>query len=356
MVTFDGAAPRARGRRARPPGAFVFTVLTVAVAACSGAEDRPSSDASSPGASSSGATTTVSAAPSTVGTLDSRLVAEIDVDNPDALVEVGGAVWVKTDDGRVVRIDTSTDTVTGTVQLDTATDPSNYCQGIGTDGTAVWACTASDSTTGIVRIDPATMATGTPVAVDKVFDQLSLPHTARGMWVLTADGTAVTVVDPATQATTSYPLPVRCLQLAASEAVVVATCALDDLVVALNPEDGSELARVSLESPRIAAASGSDVWVDTAQGVTRLNTDLEVRAVYPDQVAGPEGDLAVDAQELWVRGAGGVLWRIDPARDVVAEELTAEPALGAGSLLVTADSVWASSNDEGAVLHLRRAG
>jgi streptogramin lyase len=163
------------------------------------------------------------------------------------------------------------------------------------------------------------------------------------------------VVDPESQETTSYPLPARCLQLTASEAVVVATCAVDNLVVGLDPETGSEVGRASLESPRIAAATEQDIWVDTSHGLTRLDTDLEVRAVYPNQVVGLEGDLAVAADELWVRGTGGVLWRIDPADNTVAEQLSASPALSAGSLLVTDDSLWASDGNGSAVLHLRRA-
>jgi hypothetical protein len=147
----------------------VLAAVTIGLAGCS-----PATDEQSPRAP-----ITVSAGPATTATLDSRLVATIDLASPDGLVEVSGAVWVKTDDGRVPRIDPGTDTVTGTVQLDTATDPSHYCQGIGTDGTAVWACTASDSATGIVRIDPTTMAVGEPVAVDKVFDQLSLRTTVE---------------------------------------------------------------------------------------------------------------------------------------------------------------------------------
>jgi hypothetical protein len=251
--------------------------------------------------------TTVSSGPSDVGPLNSRLIAKISIANPDGLVEVGGAVWVRTDDGRVVRVDPRTDTVTGTVHLDTAKDPGHYCQGIGTDGTAVWACTASDSTTSIMRIDPTTMATGKPVAVQKAFDQLSLPHTPRGLWVLTGTGTAVIVVDPTSQATTSYPLGARCQQLAASTAVVVATCVNDNVVVALNPATGRVLTRVSLPAPRIAAATGYDVWVDTTDGLTRLGSD----------------------------------------------QLTSSPPLSGGSLLLTSDALWASANDEGVVLHLR---
>jgi hypothetical protein len=292
--------------------------------------------------------------PSTVATLSSRLIAKISIPNPDGLVEVGGAVWVKTDDGSVVRIDPRTDIVTGTVHVDTATDPSHYCQGIGTDGTSVWACTAGDSSTGIVRIDPTTMAIGEPVAVDKVFDQLSLPHSSRGIWVLTGRGDTVTVVDPASQATISYPLGARCQQLAASSAVIVATCANDDVAVALNPATGRVLARVSLAAPRIAGVTGHDVWVDTSHGLTRLGTDLKVRAVYPHVTVGLEGDLALAADgTLWARGPGGVVWRIDPTRNIVSDQLTSSPAVSAGSLMVTTNGLWTSANNEDFVLHLR---
>ncbi|MDQ6934127.1 MAG: hypothetical protein M3130_02335 [Actinomycetota bacterium] len=296
----------------------------------------------------------MTAAPKANATVASRLMARVRIANPDGLVEVGGFIWVKTDDGRVVRIDPSTDTVTGTVRIDTAKVPNHYCQGIGTDGADVWACTASDTSTGIVRIDPKTMSVGAPIEVGKVFDQLSLPHTSRGLWVLTGSGETVAVVDTATGKSTTYQLGATCQQLAAAETIVVATCANDDLVVALDPVTGKVLARASLKAPRIAAVWGHDVWVDISRGLTRLGTDLAVKARYPHQVIGLEGDLAVTQDAVWVRGPGGVLWQIDPHRNTVVARLNSAPPVSAGSLLVTPQAIWASENNEGVVIRLRR--
>jgi streptogramin lyase len=227
-------------------------------------------------------------------------------------------------------------------------------EGIGTDGTSVWACIASDTSTGIVRIDPVTMEVGAPIDVGKVFDQLSLPHTSRGLWVLTGSGETLAVVDPATREVATYQLGAKCLQVAAAETLVIVTCANEDVVLALNPLSGEILARTSLTSPRIAAVWGEDVWVDTSAGLTRLGTDLAVKVRYPNQVIGPEGDLVVTEDAVWVRGAGGVLWRIDPQTDNVVEQLTSDRRVSAGGLLLTPGAIWASENNEGIVVHLRR--
>ena len=340
----DGELRRHRWRHSLV--AIVVTLISISVAGCSTATNQPSA----------GATKTVTARPSTVGTLNSRLVAKISVPNPDGLVEVGGAVWVKTDDGSVVRIDPRTDTVTGTVHLDTATDPAHYCQGIGTDGTAVWACTAGDSTTGIVRLDPTTMA-----------KERQLPSTrsstsSRCRTRPVACGCSPAGVTPSPssilQAKRRCPTrwAARCQQLAASSAVIVATCANDDVAVALDPATGRVRTRVPLAAPRIAAVTGHDVWVDTSHGLTRLGADLKVRAVYPRMTLGLAGDLSIASDgALWARGPGGVLWRIDPTRNIVSDQLNSSPALSAGSLMVTTNALWTSANNEDFVLHLRLA-
>jgi hypothetical protein len=329
--------------------ALAATGAAIAAAGCASANHS-----ASPPTTASARPVSVTALPTTTHSLKSRLVARIPITSPDGLVEVGGAIWVKTDDGRVVRVDPNTNKVTARIRVDTATDPNHYCQGIGTDGNAVWACRASDSGTGIVRIDPNSLTTGKTVRVNKIFSQLTLPHTSRGIWVLTGTGQAITVVNPTNGAMTSYPLGAHCVQVAAAEAVVVATCADDNMLVALQPNTGSVLKRVHLPAPGIAAISGHDIWVDTAKGLMRLNFALSIQAIYPHQIVGREGDLAVTDDAVWVRTPGCVLWRIDQGHNVVSEHLTTRPAISAGSLLVTTDAIWASANNEGVVLRLRR--
>lgn len=286
--------------------------------------------------------------------LQSRVVARIAIDNPDGLAEAGGWVWVKTDDGRVVRIDPRSNKVTGAIRLDTASERHHYCQGIGHYGSDVWACAATDLTTNLVRIDPKQMRVGPVAAVGKVFDQLTVPHTARGLWVLSGTGRSLSAVAPGSGAVSTYVLPARCLQVAASEALVIATCASDNLLVSIDPDSGRVRAQIHLPAPRLALVTHDSIWVDTTDGLTRLGLDLKVRAVFSNQYAGLEGDLAASGNDLWVRGHGGVLWRIDQAGDAVVEQLSSSPALSGGSLLITQDSIWMSAGDEGYVLRLSR--
>jgi hypothetical protein len=333
-------------------GLAALTGAVLVVACSTSTHPAPTlSAARPPSRTAPAAPVTVTAASAAPHSLKSRLVARISVDNPDGLVEVGGQIWVKTDDGRVVRIDPHSNKVTASIKLDTAKDPNHYCQGIGTDGTAVWACTASDSTVGIVRIDPNSLTTGKTIAVNKIFDQLTLPHTARGIWVLSGTGETVTVVD-AHGTMTSYPLGARCQQLAASETVVVATCPNDNTAVVLDPRNGKIRGRIHLSAPRITTVAHGKIWIDTSAGLTRLSAGLRVEALFPNLIVGLDGDLAPTQDALWVRTSGCVLWRID--RNTVTDRVTPAVAISAGSLLVTANAVWASANNEGAILRLRR--
>ena len=295
---------------------------------------------------------TVSATPARSATYSARVQATISVANGDGLVAVDGALWVKTDDGRVVRIDPATNRVTREIRLDTVSDPSKYCQGIGTDGTSVWACATSDDSTGIAQIDPNSGRAVRRVPVGKVFDQLALPATARGIWILTADGNSVSVVDPATGRKTAYALDVRCLQLAAKDDRVVATAATADAVIILDAATGSVIGQVALHAPRVVAMTGSDIWIDTADGLTRLARDLSVRAVYRGLIAGPGGDLVAAVGSVWVRAGNGAITRIDPVGGRLGELITPERPLSGGSLVVAFGSIWTTSGDDGTVVRL----
>lgn len=330
-------------------GRAAAVALVVLLAGCSGgaggADPAPTSAASTVAPASA---PVVTAAPAEQA-LDPLLVGTVPVDNPDGLVAVGDALFVKTDDGRVVRIDPKTVKVTGEVKLDTATDRNNYCQGITTDGTAVWACSASDSSTGLVKVDPTTLTAGAVVPVGKIFTQLSLPRTARGVWVLTGTGRTLSVVDPAGEVT-SYELGSECGQVAASEQVVAVTCARDGLVLLIDPATGSVTGRVSVQDPGIAAVVDRTVVVDTKQGVAQIGPGATVDVVYSQVLSGGDGDVVAAGAVVWVRGSGGRLWRLDPATKAITATLKPATPLSAGSLHVTADAVWASDNNNGTVL------
>ena len=279
----------------------------------------------------------------------------VKVANPDGIVAVGGDLWVKTDDGRAVRIDPRTNRVTGQVGLDRVSDPSRYCQGIGTDGTSVWACATEHDGTGVAQIDPAEARVRRRVPVGKVFDQLALPANERGIWVLTGDGSTVAVVDPRSGRTTAYRLGVACQQIAVEGDRLVATSSVGNAVVLLATTTGAVVGRADVPSPRIAALLDGEVWVDSNQGVTRLGPDLATRAVYPQLVAGGGGDLVAAGGSVWVRAEDGTIDRIDPTAGHVVERLTPDRPLTSGSLYIAFGSIWTTSNDTDQLVRLRLA-
>jgi streptogramin lyase len=296
---------------------------------------------------------TTSAAPAASVKYSTRRQATITVTNGDGLVAAAGAVWVKTDDGRAVRVDPATNRVTDEIKLDTVADESQHCQGIGTDGVSVWACATGDEGTGVAQIDPKARRVVRRVPVGKVFDQLALPSTSRGIWVLTADGTSASVVEPATGRVTAYPLGSRYLQLAALADRVVATSSTKDAVIVLDAANGAVVGRISLPKPRMAALAGTDLWIDTEQGLTRVTRDLVVRSVYADLGAGSGGDLVAAAGAVWLRESDGTITKVDPASGRLVERITPEQPLTAGSLLVAFGSIWTTSSDQGTVVRLR---
>lgn len=296
---------------------------------------------------------TTSAVPAVSVNYSARRQATIAVMNGDGLVAAAGAVWVKTDDGRAVRIDPATNRVTDEFKLDTVADESQYCQGIGTDGLSVWACATADDGTGLAQIDPKARRVLRRVSVGKVFDQLALPSAGRGVWVLTADGTRASVVEPATGRVTAYPLGSRYLQLAALADRVVATSATENAVVVLDAANGAVVGRISLPKPGMAALAGTDLWIDTEAGLARVTRGLVTRSVYTNLGAGSGGDLIAAGGAVWVRGSDGAITKVDLASGRVVERITPEQPLTAGSLLVAFGSIWTTSSDQGIVVRLR---
>jgi streptogramin lyase len=287
--------------------------------------------------------------------LTRRQIARITIDNADGLVAALGFIWVKTDDGRLVKVDPRTNRIVGQRKLDTATDASQYCQGIGTDGKSVWACATTDTATDVVKVDPTSLAPVKRVRVNKVFDQLRLPFAGGKLWVLGTDGSSLIGVDPATAAVTSWKLPVKCLQLSGSDRMLVATCRIDNLLLRIDPTSGAVSARRSIASPGFAVTSGTDTWVDTSEGVQRLDATLHTTAIYPRLVVGLDGDLAVDdTGAIWARQQSGFLLRIDPNRNAIIERVAASASLSGGSLLITADSIWTTASDDAVLLRLNR--
>lgn len=287
--------------------------------------------------------------------LEEREAGRTAIANADGLVASSGFIWVKTDDGRVVQVDPQDNRVLRSLKLDTVRDPHEYCQGLGADESSIWVCARNEGSTDVVQLDPTTLRPLRRLPVDKAFDQLRLPFSGGRIWVLSDEGRTALAIQPATGMTARYPLPVRCLQLAGSDTVLVATCRTENTVLRLDPASGSVLTRATVPAPGIAAIAGEAVWVDSSSGVLKLDRKLHRVLAFADVQAGLGGDLVVDGSStVWVRQEAGFLLRIDTSVGTITERVAPAQTLSGGSLLVTPEAVWTTASDDGLLIRLSR--
>jgi outer membrane protein assembly factor BamB len=324
-------------------------VVAAAFTSCSGSGDAPSPDADPAKPVESRALATASVTPQSVVPQARWMLDSIEIANADAIAEIDGALFVKTDDGRVVRVDPETGEITAEAKVDTAKDRAHYCQGIGSDGKTLWACSASDDTTDIVRLDPATLNETARSPVDKVFDQYALPVVDGKVWVLTGDGSRLTIVDATTGEQATVPLPERCFQLAVSSQVAYATCLLADKVIAVDVASGDVIGSAQVIQPTSVSVFDHDVWVSGSAGLVRLDSGLEPQVEFPGISARSVGDIIETASAVWVRTEKEFLLRIDPATGEVAARYEIDPVPSGGSLLVTDDAVWTTAFNDSIV-------
>lgn len=275
--------------------------------------------------------------------LDDRVEARFDViGGPDWLAEADGSLWVKADDGRVVRLDPATNEIQAEIQAGSDTET---CQGLGAGAGDVWTCDERD----LVRIDPMTNGVAATVPVDKFYDSGQIPVAFDHAWVLAGDGsTLVGVRDDAVDV--EHDLGVRCTGIAADEVALWAACIEDGTAIRIDPETGEVTDRIQgLEGARIVSVGFGNVWVGYSGGVALIDGGTtEVVGVAEAPVAQSTGLFASEGG-AWVRTPGS-LRRIQDDLDVV-EEVTV-PEESSGSVLVAFDSVWTSAFDDAVVYRL----
>ena len=262
----------------------------------------------------------------------------------DDIVAVGGSIWVKLQDGHLVRVDPSTNKVAASIALDAPGLPADrHCQGLGTDGTSVWTCATRAKTTPIVRIDPATGKVVETFDVDKASDQVTLPYALGRIWVLTGDGSTLVGLKPGGDMVT-LPLEMACSQVTGRGPDLLLTCPLRDTVLRVDATTGKTLARAQVRRPVLISATSRDAWVAGTEGLLRMDAKtLEPTTLYAILNAQNAGAVVATDDEVWVRVAGTFLYRIDPRSGSLTEHVTADPRLSGGSVLVTDDSVWTTA-------------
>lgn len=309
--------------------------------------------------------------PSSTVPFDERLLATINIadhplatvnpigNHPDELVFAGGFIWTKTANGHVIQIDPSSNQMVGAIKVDTTTDLDHYCQGLGSDGENVWACSArgeeDNRTIDVVRIDPQTQSVVETVKIGKTFDQFEMPFLSNQIWVLVDNGNSLVGIDVTTnQPSPTIELGTRCFQLAATDKVLLATCATDNLVLEIDPAKREVTKRVNLKNPRNIVAAKNAIWVTQDSAVIRLDPESlsPVVAVTNLPGVGSMGDVFVTDDAVWLRHESGFLYRIDPADNELTEQIKPDQSFTGGSVLATSDSIWTTAIDDNLLLRL----
>jgi DNA-binding beta-propeller fold protein YncE len=309
-------------------------VLALSLAACSPAET----------------TTTVSSVttqlPATVRAdveatpIDARVTKRLVMaGGPDWLAASAGSLWVKQDDGTVVRIDPRDSTEIASIAV-----AEELCQGIGADDEAVWSCTDG----GVVRIDPATNKVAATVNVDKASDQGQIPVAFGRAWVLVGDGGKLAGIARDT-VDVMIDLGTRCTELAASAEALWAVCPADGMALRIDPASATVTARIPGLADAQTIAVAGHVWAGFAGGLARIDAASARVTGVADAAPGFGGGLTATPDDVWVRTAGRFLRRVDAETMAVLEELHAPEGSG-GSVVTAYDSVWATAYDD-AVLY-----
>jgi DNA-binding beta-propeller fold protein YncE len=288
-----------------------------------------------------------------------RLLASFTIlKEPDEMVFVQGFIWTKTADGHVVQIDPATNNVIADIKVDTATIPHHYCQGMGTDGEDIWVCSASSEADNtiidVVRVDPVSQSIVETFKVEKIFEQLDLPFLLNQIWVLVDGGGRLIGIDVTTnQVSSTIDLGARCFQVAAVDRVLMATCALNNLVLQIDPERGEVTAQVTLQRPGHIAGNEDGIWVAQASSIVRLDpATLNPVALFTNLPEMDSGDIFITKEAVWVRHEGGFLYQIDPTTNQFVEQIQFGQNLAGGSVLVTSDSIWATAYDDNLLVRL----
>jgi streptogramin lyase len=269
--------------------------------------------------------------------------------DPDWLVAGFGSMWVKRDDGNVVRIDPATHELLATIDAD-ITNP-GLCQGIGSDGTSIWACSGPD----IVRIDPATNAVVDVVEAHKIYVQGRLVSADGRVWILNGEnGDRLVGVDVAThEIGAPIALDAACYDLAVGDASVWAACPMSNLVLRVDPATGTVTARIEVESPYTVTVGPDSAWAATTAGIARIDLDDHaVRSIPLDSAPGGDAGIWADATSVWVRTPDVFLFRVDSATLQIVEVIS-DPELGGGDVAGLDGSLWTSDFINGRVIHLR---
>ena len=333
-----------RGRRLRLAlGTALMLVATLA--SCSSPPDDSQADGPRP------KVTPRAPSPSAVDRVRLKNVEDfrVELDSPDWLASGFGSLWVKRDNGSVVRL-SAKGKVQATIDADIYQPP--VCQGLGVSATAVWACATSGT---IIRIDPETNDVAATIEVPNVNEQGRLASFAGRVWLLSHDGDRLTGISEETNKP-GDPIKLGGFCTDVADRVVNNTlwvvCASDGELLRVDLTKGKVTGKVTGLPLATSVSVGEDVWVGFEKGLARIDPrSLDVtrlqEAVIPNRIRAV-GD------HVWVREEGGeaFLTSVDGSSAEVRQVIAADDLTSGGDVIELGSAVWVSAYDDLAVVRL----
>lgn len=269
--------------------------------------------------------------------------------DPDWMVAGFGSLWIKRDDGSVLRMSPHGKQL---ALIDPGPFIPPVCQGIGVTSHAVWACSSPGE---VMRIDPATNHITSRNDVNKVSEQGRLIERDGLLRILVGDGDQlIGLTEEGQEQGDPIPLDAYCTDLAAGgDQDLFVVCPYDGVALRVDPAAGKVTGSIRLPGP-IAAAVGDDLWVVYERGIARIDTDtMNIEATYHSD-AGTAGSIIVTDDGVWVRAEGApFLTRIDPVTGEVVETLAAPDLSSGGDVIAFDDKLWATAYDDKTIVSLR---
>jgi hypothetical protein len=304
--------------------------------------------------SSTSTSTSTQALPDTI-TADSASVIDVaeretgrwSITSPDWLAVGFDSIWVKRDNGSVMRVDPETGDVQAEIQI-----APGLCQGLGAGPASVWTCSRTgDEPIAVAQIDPSNNTVVATHRVDKVSDQGRLLTVDDRVWVVSGGDRLIGI---ANDGTLSQPIELGmfCTDLASDGESLWVICPGPGTVARVDIADGAVVDQISL--PRASAADlGEYLWVGFSGGLAQIDpTTLEVVAIYDVQLK-TSGSVTEAEDSVWVRTAGSpALWRIDPTRHQFVESIDVPGLPSGGDIVVIDESVWITFYDHHTLMRL----
>jgi streptogramin lyase len=322
----------------------IATAVFLALASCSSSPDEPKPDEPKP------KVTPTAPSPSAVDRIQLKKVEDtrVELDSPDWLASGFGSLWVKRDDGSVVRLSPG-GKVQATIDADIYQPP--VCQGLGVTTDAVWACATSGS---IIRIDPKTNDIAATVKVPKINEQGRLVASGGQVWLLTGDGDQLTPISETNDLGAPIELGTFCSEVAerVDGSTLWVVCASEGVLLRVDLATKRVTGKVTDLPLATSVSVGEDVWVGFEKGLARvdpgsLDVTMLQEAVIPNRIRAI-GD------HVWVREEGGeaFLSRLDASSAEVVQVIAADDLKSGGDVIEFEGAVWASAYDDLTIVKL----